>query len=84
MMNLYIGIEIERVSTQIRYYIRLSIKLLPRIIIHGRISIKLGLQMLLNCASGLSYTVVLYESMATKVYIGQITVRNNLELSYFY
>ena len=44
MMNLYIGIEIERVSTQIRHYVRLSIKLGLRIIIHGRISIILGLQ----------------------------------------
>ena len=41
MMNLYIGIEIERVSTQIRYYVRLSIKLGLGIIIHGRTAMKL-------------------------------------------
>ena len=44
MMNLYIGIEIERVSTQIRYYVRLSIKLGLRIIIHGRTFMKTRLQ----------------------------------------
>ena len=38
---IYIGIEIERVSTQIRYYIRLAIKLGLRITVHGRTSMKL-------------------------------------------